>query len=48
MIGLSPLEEGREEGRKEQQLSIAKKMLAKGYPLHDIAELTGLSQEEIN
>ena len=41
------LEEGREEGREEQRRSIARIMLDKGYPMQDIAEITGLSKEEI-
>ncbi len=45
------LEEGRKEGRKEgieiERLKNARGMKAKGYPLEDIAQITGLSVEEI-
>lgn len=44
-------EEGRAEGRAEgeylRQLKIAAKMKGKGYPAEDIAELTGLTAEDI-
>ena len=40
--------EGRAEGLKEEKLLNAKKMKSKGYPIEDIAEITGLSKEEIN
>jgi len=48
-------EEGREEGRQEglaegkeqEKLENARKMKVKGYPADDIAEITGLSPEEI-
>ena len=39
--------EGLAEGRAEEKLATAKKMKAKGYPIDDIAEMTGLSPEEI-
>ena len=39
--------EGREEGKTEERLANARKMKQKGYPLEDIAEITGLSEEEI-
>ncbi len=42
------LEEGREEGREEEKNNIAKKCLQKGISLEDIAELTGLTKEQIN
>lgn len=38
---------GREEGREEERMKNAVKMKQKGYPLEDIAEITGLSIEEI-
>lgn len=38
---------GREEGREEERIKNAVKMKQKGYPLEDIAEITGLSIEEI-
>lgn len=40
-------EEGRVEGREEANLENARKMKAKGYPIEDIAEITGLSINEI-
>jgi predicted transposase/invertase (TIGR01784 family) len=40
-------EEGREKGRKEAQLAIAKNALQKNLSLEDIAERTGLTPEEI-
>lgn len=41
------IEEGREEGGQEKALEIANKMIAKGFSIEDIAELTGLSKEDI-
>jgi predicted transposase/invertase (TIGR01784 family) len=41
------LVEGREEGRTEKTLEFARKALAKNMPLADIAELTGLSEAEL-
>lgn len=38
---------GREEGREEERIKNAVRMKQKGYPLEDIAEITGLSIEEI-
>ena len=38
---------GREEGRKEKQIEIAKKLLRKGMKLEEIVEITELSKEEI-
>lgn len=40
-------EEGRAEGRCEEKISIAKKLLIKGMPVDFIEETTGLSFEEI-
>ena len=40
--------EGREEGREEATLTMAKKLKDKGIPLEIIAETTGLSEQEIN
>ena len=40
-------EEGRAEGKTEERLANARKMKQKGYPLEDIAEITGLTEEEI-
>ena len=51
-IGLEKgLAEGREkglaEGRVEAQLEVARKMLAAGMPVEQIAELTGLAVETL-
>jgi predicted transposase YdaD len=40
-------EEGREEGRISANLENARKMKAKGFSVGDIAEITGLTVEEI-
>ncbi len=40
--------QGREKGRKEEQLKIAKTMKEKGQSLDYIQEMTDLSMEEIN
>ena len=39
--------EGREEGREEGKLEDAKKMLAKGYSIADISDITSLSTKEL-
>ena len=39
--------EGRREGRHEGKREAARKMLEKGYPVEEIAEITGLSVREI-
>jgi predicted transposase/invertase (TIGR01784 family) len=39
--------EGREEGRAEGRMDIVRKMKAKGLSAEDIADLTGLTPEEI-
>ena len=39
--------EGHEAGRKEERIAMAKKMKAMGLPLPSIAEISGLSAEEI-
>jgi predicted transposase/invertase (TIGR01784 family) len=41
-------EKGREEGRNEEKLIIAKNLLAKGSTPEFVQEITGLSLEEIN
>ena len=41
------LAEGRVEGKKETNIVNARKMKAKGYPFDDIADITGLSKEDI-
>ena len=38
---------GREKGKTEACLANARKMKQKGYPVEDIAEITGLTEEEI-
>ena len=40
-------DKGREEGRDEKALEIARKMKAKGYAITDITEMTGLTDKEI-
>ncbi len=40
-------EEGHQEGQQEGRKEAARRMKAKGYPLQDIREITGLSEEEI-
>jgi predicted transposase/invertase (TIGR01784 family) len=42
------LQEGRQEGRQEERLAVAANALRKRMSHEDIAELTGLSLEEIN
>ena len=44
---LEGLEQGREEGRISANIENARKMKAKGFSIGDIAEITGLSAEEI-
>ena len=44
-ISLNDFDEGL--AKYEKTLEIAKKMLAKGIPIEDIIEITGLSKEEI-
>ena len=39
--------EGREEGRAEERIVNARKMKAKGFPIEDISDITGLTIEEI-
>jgi predicted transposase/invertase (TIGR01784 family) len=40
-------QEGLEEGAKKAKLEDARKMVAKGYPIDDICEITGLSRDEV-
>ena len=40
-------EKGRNEGRAEEKLDIARKMKSKGFTATDILEMTGLSEDEI-
>ena len=39
--------EGREEGRAEERIVNARRMKAKGFPIEDISDITGLTIEEI-
>lgn len=43
----SALAESEAKGRVAEKLEMARKMLARNYPIEDIAEMTGLSAEEI-
>ena len=38
---------GREEGKQEERLEIARKILGKGKSIEEIQEITGLTEEEI-
>ena len=40
--------QGIEQGKKSERLQNARKMIEKGIPPTDIADITGLSLEEIN
>jgi len=40
-------EEGREEGRKEKGIEMARAALRKGYPVDDVIDITGLSRETV-
>ena len=42
------IEQGIEQGKKSERLQNARKMIEKGIPPTDIADITGLSLEEIN
>ena len=41
-------EAGREEGREEGVISVARNALVRGMPIADIAEITGLTREEVD
>lgn len=41
------MQQGEKKGRGEERESIARKMLAKGMPLSEIADITGFSEKEI-
>ena len=41
------LRKGRQEGLNEGHIEVARKMKKAGYPITDIAEITGLSAETI-
>ncbi|WP_153721095.1 hypothetical protein [Sporosarcina cascadiensis] len=40
--------EGKMEGKMEERIHLVQKMLKKNYLLEDIADLTGISKEEIS
>ena len=40
-------QEGRKEGRQEEKIEMARRMKSKGMSLSDIAEFTGLTEEEV-
>jgi predicted transposase/invertase (TIGR01784 family) len=40
-------QEGWQEGRYEEKRAMAKRMKSKGMPLSEVAEITGLSEEEV-
>ena len=42
------IEQGKNEGEMNERLKNARRMKTKGYPIDDIADITGLSAEEIN
>ena len=42
------IKEGKKEGRKEEKITIAKKMLEKGFSAENIFEMTGLTKIEID
>ena len=44
---LDALEEGRAEGREDAFLETARNMLAKNYPVNEIAEITGLPLADV-
>ncbi len=41
------IDTARDEGKFEEKIEIAQKAMAKGFSAKDVAELTGLSEEEI-
>jgi predicted transposase/invertase (TIGR01784 family) len=41
------IQQGIQQGAQQERLATARKMLAKGYAIADICELTGLSAEEV-
>lgn len=40
-------DEGRKEGKRENSIEIARRMLSEGFAIDVIAKLTGLTREEI-
>ena len=41
------LKKGKNEGKLEGKLEVAKKLLAKGFQIEEIIELTGLTKEDL-
>ena len=41
------LQQGLQQGAQQEKLENARKMKAKGYAIEDIAEITGLTQEQV-
>ena len=41
------LKKGKNEGKREGKLEVAKKLLAKGFQIEEIIELTGLTKEDL-
>lgn len=41
------LKKGRLEGAQDEKRSLARKMLAKGFERHAVAEITGLSEDDL-
>lgn len=41
------LKVGRGEGQKAEKIETAKRILAKGYPIEDVMDITSLTREEI-
>ena len=44
---LDALEEGKKQGREEKARETARNMLARNYPVNEIAEITGLTLADI-
>ena len=42
------LEEGREKGREEALINTALKLLGMGFSVQDVAQATGLNEEQVN
>lgn len=40
-------DKGREQGEKQKSLEIAKKMLQQGFPLQQVVQITGLSEQDV-
>ena len=46
-IGMAYYEDGFNEGLRKTQFEIAQKMLQKGFPIEEICELLGLSEQAV-